>query len=219
MRASMSIMPHRSRSESVGYIDRKMRASVSIMPHRLRSLSVGIDHWASATSIVKCFHPCQSYLVVRNEWASIDHVDREMRACVAIIDCKARSLCRSLMVKRGHLCRSLSNSRIDRESVCIIIGHLASAKSIVKRACRYQSSGISQKCTFVFLANILATFFPGMLAYIPKLGYGARAAPSRPRRPRRNADVLGWDDWRRSSKAWWQTNFLSDSFSDAFITS
>ena len=65
----------------------------------------------------------------------------------------------------------------------------ASAESIVERARQYRSSDISQGCTFVFLANILATFFPGVLAYIPKWASGARAAPSRPRRPRRDADV------------------------------
>jgi hypothetical protein len=49
MRAFMSIMPHRSQSESVSHINREMRAFVSIMPHHSRSS--GTNHLASATSI------------------------------------------------------------------------------------------------------------------------------------------------------------------------
>ena len=130
---------------SIGHIDRKMRASMSIMPHRSRSVSVG-------------------------------HIDRKMCESVSIIFRKARASM-SIIEQQPHRSRKCVHH------------YRASAESIVKRARQYRSSDISQGCTFVFLANILATFFPGVLAYIPKWASGARAAPSRPRRPRRDADV------------------------------
>jgi hypothetical protein len=94
----------------IGHIDSKMRASMSIMPHHSRSVSVG-------------------------------HTDREMHASVSVIDRKA-SATMSIIEQQPHL-----------SLIC---------------ARQYQSSGINQKCTFVFLANILATFFPGELVYNPK---------------------------------------------------
>jgi hypothetical protein len=94
-----------------------MRASMSVMPHYSRSVSVG-------------------------------HIDRKMRASVSIIDRKAPAS--MLIVERERICRSLNNSRLDRASAFVIIGHRASAGSIVKRARQYRSSGISHRCTFVF---------------------------------------------------------------------
>jgi hypothetical protein len=78
----------RNRSLGIGHIGHKIRASMSIMPRRSRIVSVGIDHWASATSIVKCVDPCQSCRIVRNE--SVGNIDRKMRASKSIIPHRSR---------------------------------------------------------------------------------------------------------------------------------
>jgi hypothetical protein len=94
-----------------------MRASISIVQHPSQNMSIGSNHWAPAISIVKCVRPCQSYSL---QSMSISCIDCKMCECMSLLKCR-------------HLCRSLSNSRIDHASACIIVGCRAYAKSIMKR--------------------------------------------------------------------------------------
>jgi hypothetical protein len=62
-----------------------------------------------------------------------------------------------------------------------------------------------------FLASILATFFCGVLVFIPKLTSSAHAAPSRPFRPGRQCEIEMTDKYlqkmpMQGQGGWWRSS-------------